>query len=77
MPELDFVTLDVFTTTRFAGNPLAVCFIPSGHNVSTGQMQKIAREFNLSETVFLHEEMVRDGLPEWKVRIVRQAVEAY
>lgn len=28
MPPLEFVTLDVFTQTRFAGNPLAVVKIP-------------------------------------------------
>ena len=46
-----FVTLDVFTRRRFAGNPLAVVLDPSG--LDTGGMQAIAREFNLSETVFV------------------------
>ena len=46
-----FVTLDVFTETRFAGNPLAVVLEPDG--LDTAAMQKIAREFNLSETVFV------------------------
>lgn len=43
MPQLSFVTLDVFTTERFAGNPLAVVRVPEGQNVSTEQLQKIAR----------------------------------
>jgi trans-2,3-dihydro-3-hydroxyanthranilate isomerase len=47
-----FITLDVFTTQRFAGNPLAVVLDAEG--LDTGAMQKIAREFNLSETVFVH-----------------------
>ena len=46
-----FVTLDVFTETRFAGNPLAVVLEPDG--LDTATMQRIAREFNLSETVFV------------------------
>src|SRR5881227_4105953 len=46
-----FVTLDVFTEKRFAGNPLAVVLEPDG--LDTAMMQAIAREFNLSETVFV------------------------
>jgi trans-2,3-dihydro-3-hydroxyanthranilate isomerase len=46
-----FVTLDVFTNKRFAGNPLAVVLEPDG--LDTTAMQGIAREFNLSETVFV------------------------
>jgi trans-2,3-dihydro-3-hydroxyanthranilate isomerase len=46
-----FYTLDVFTTTRFQGNPLAV--VTDGDGFSNDQMQAIAREMNLSETVFV------------------------
>src|SRR2546423_374519 len=46
-----FVPLDVFTDKRFAGNPLAVVLDPDG--LETAAMQFIAREFNLSETVFV------------------------
>lgn len=46
-----FHTLDVFTDTVFAGNPLAV--VPDGSGLSAEEMQRIAREFNLSETVFV------------------------
>jgi trans-2,3-dihydro-3-hydroxyanthranilate isomerase len=46
-----FYTLDVFTTTRFQGNPLAV--ITDGDGLSDDQMLAIAREMNLSETVFV------------------------
>lgn len=46
-----FVTLDVFTTTPHAGNPLAVVLDSDG--LDTAAMQAIAREFNLSETVFV------------------------
>jgi trans-2,3-dihydro-3-hydroxyanthranilate isomerase len=46
-----FVTLDVFTSERFAGNPLAVVLEAEG--LDTAGMQQIAKEFNLSETVFV------------------------
>jgi trans-2,3-dihydro-3-hydroxyanthranilate isomerase len=46
-----FHTLDVFTDTPFAGNPLAVVLDCDG--LSTDRMQAVAREFNLSETVFV------------------------
>jgi trans-2,3-dihydro-3-hydroxyanthranilate isomerase len=49
--EHRFHTLDVFTTTRFHGNPLAV--ITDGDGFSNDQMLAIAREMNLSETVFV------------------------
>ena len=51
MTELRYATYDVFTDTRFAGNPLAVVF--SADALSDAQMQTIAREFNLSETIFV------------------------
>jgi len=46
-----FVTLDVFTSRPFAGNPLAVVFDAQG--LDDAVMQAIAREFNLAETVFV------------------------
>ncbi|KAM5346512.1 hypothetical protein ACJ41O_009517 [Fusarium nematophilum] len=53
--ELPFLTLDVFTSTRYRGNPLAVITIPADSpKPSQEQKQAIAREFNLSETVFVH-----------------------
>ncbi|KXJ90836.1 hypothetical protein Micbo1qcDRAFT_195706 [Microdochium bolleyi] len=61
--SLSFVTLDVFTTVPFRGNPLAVCRVPASAAASLSQQQKqlIAREFNLSETVFLHEQTPEDA----------------
>ncbi|KAH7026063.1 uncharacterized protein B0I36DRAFT_248662 [Microdochium trichocladiopsis] len=58
--SLAFVTLDVFTTDAFRGNPLAVCQVPAAVTISQQQKQLIAREFNLSETVFLHEQTPAD-----------------
>lgn len=43
--------LDVFTDTLFGGNPLAV--VLAADDLDGGRMQTIAREFNLSETVFV------------------------
>jgi trans-2,3-dihydro-3-hydroxyanthranilate isomerase len=48
---LPFATYDVFTDTAFAGNPLAVVF--NADDLSDAQMLAIAREFNLSETIFI------------------------
>ena len=42
---------DVFTDTRFGGNPLAV--LPAAAGLSARQMQQIAREFNFSESSFV------------------------
>lgn len=46
-----YFTLDVFTTSRFEGNPLAV--FTDGDGLSDDQMQIIAREMNYAETVFV------------------------
>jgi len=46
-----FIQLDVFTSEPFAGNALAV--FPEAEGLSDDQMMKIAREMNLSETVFV------------------------
>jgi trans-2,3-dihydro-3-hydroxyanthranilate isomerase len=46
-----FIQLDVFTNQAFAGNPLAV--FPESEAICDDDMLKIAREMNLSETVFV------------------------
>ena len=46
-----FFTADVFTDRRFGGNQLAV--FPAADGLETRRMQAIARELNLSETVFV------------------------
>ncbi len=46
-----YVTADVFTDTPFGGNPLAV--FPDARGLDHSRMHAIAREFNLSETVFV------------------------
>jgi trans-2,3-dihydro-3-hydroxyanthranilate isomerase len=51
MRNYQFFQLDVFTDTAFSGNALAV--FPEAKDLSDAEMQKIAREMNLSETVFV------------------------
>ena len=50
MQRLAYEVVDVFTDTAFAGNPLAV--VLGADDLTTGQCQALAREFNLSETAF-------------------------
>ena len=51
MPTAEYVTVDVFTSERFSGNPLAV--VPDARGISDETMQKIAAEFGYSETTFV------------------------
>jgi trans-2,3-dihydro-3-hydroxyanthranilate isomerase len=51
MRDLRYVICDVFTDSPLAGNPVAV--FTDGRDVETERMQKLAREMNLSETVFV------------------------
>jgi len=48
---LPYEIVDVFTDRPFTGNPLAVVY--AADHLGTDQMQALAGEFNLSETVFL------------------------
>ena len=49
--SLNYYILDVFTERPFGGNPLAV--VLEADRLTVPEMQAIAREFNLSETVFV------------------------
>jgi len=51
MRSFRFIQLDVFTETPFCGNPLAV--FPEAEDLTDDEQLKIAREMNLSETVFV------------------------
>jgi len=51
MPTVRYVTVDVFTDTRFSGNPLAVIF--GAEKLGDADMQNIAKEFNYSEVTFV------------------------
>jgi trans-2,3-dihydro-3-hydroxyanthranilate isomerase len=51
MSTVSFITVDVFTAERFAGNQLAV--IPDARGLSEARMQAIATEFGYSEVTFV------------------------
>src|SRR5215813_8294132 len=51
MLSLRYEVVDVFTDRPFTGNPLAVVFGADG--LATEQLQALALEFNLSETIFI------------------------
>jgi trans-2,3-dihydro-3-hydroxyanthranilate isomerase len=71
MAELTYEIVDVFTDQAFAGNPLAIVF--DADALSTGQLQTLAREFNLSETVFPMRP--RSSSADFRVRIFTPAME--
>ncbi len=67
-----YEVFDVFADKALAGNPLAVVHDSEGLNDT--RMQAIAREFNLSETVFIfppsnpaHEAAVRIFTPDYEL----------
>jgi PhzF family phenazine biosynthesis protein len=66
---LKIITVDAFTNKPFAGNPAAVCVLPSSQ--PDEWMQNIAREMNLSETAFL----IKQGDSRFHLRWFTPAVE--
>jgi trans-2,3-dihydro-3-hydroxyanthranilate isomerase len=68
--ERRFYTLDVFTTTRFEGNPLAV--VTDGDGLSDDAMLAIAREMNLSETVFVQKPTEDNALARLRIFTPRE-----
>jgi PhzF family phenazine biosynthesis protein len=60
--SLPFTIVDVFTSTPYTGNPLAIVPLPPSTNFSPSQtqLQAIASEFNLSETIFLEHASSKD-----------------
>jgi len=72
MKTRNYLLYDVFTTERLAGNPLAVVLDCKG--LDTAAMQAIAREFNLSESVFVlppdnpkHKNRIRIFTPDYEM----------
>ena len=63
--RLRYHRLDVFTDTPFCGNPLAI--VEDADGLAADEMQAVAREFNLSETVFL--QAPRDPVHTARLRI--------
>src|SRR3546814_4925370 len=71
MARASYHLLDVFTDRRYAGNPLAVFVDPP--ELSGDQMQVLARELNLSESVFVRSPA--DGATAWPTRIFTGSTE--
>ncbi|AEX45366.1 PhzF family phenazine biosynthesis protein [Corynebacterium diphtheriae] len=69
--KLPFIQVDVFSTGSFTGNPLAV--VGNTDNLSTTQMQNIARWLNLSETTFLSAPTTTDA--DYRVHIFTRTEE--
>jgi trans-2,3-dihydro-3-hydroxyanthranilate isomerase len=68
--ERRFYTLDVFSTARFEGNPLAV--ITDGDGLSNDAMLAVAREMNLSETVFVQKPTEDQALARLRIFTTRE-----
>jgi trans-2,3-dihydro-3-hydroxyanthranilate isomerase len=68
--ERRYYTLDVFTTKRFEGNPLAV--ITDGDGLSDDAMLAVAREMNLSETVFVQKPTEDEALARLRIFTTRE-----
>jgi trans-2,3-dihydro-3-hydroxyanthranilate isomerase len=66
-----FYTADVFSDRIFGGNQLAV--FPKAEGLTSEQMQRVAREFNYSETVFVFPPETPQGTR--RLRIFTPAVE--
>ena len=66
MASYRFIQLDVFTDRALCGNPLAV--FPEAEGLTDEEMHKIAREMNLSETVFVlkPQESAAERKAEWE-----------
>jgi PhzF family phenazine biosynthesis protein len=67
----DFTQVDVFTTTPYLGNPVAV--VLDGSGLSTAQMQRFAHWTNLSETTFVLPPTAPDA--DYRVRIFTPVAE--
>ncbi len=73
MPTVDYLLYDVFTATAFTGNPLAVVVDPPA--LTDAQMQTMAKELGLSETVFVATGGPDSVVSEVTARIFTPAVE--
>jgi trans-2,3-dihydro-3-hydroxyanthranilate isomerase len=71
MKEYRFIQVDVFTDAPFGGNPLAV--FPDAEGLTTEEMQRLAKEMNLSETTFVLPPQAPEA--DFKVRIFTPVAE--
>jgi trans-2,3-dihydro-3-hydroxyanthranilate isomerase len=70
VPSYRYVVCDVFTDRPIAGNPVAV--FTDARGLDEAMLQPLARELNLSETVFVY---AAEGDGHAKIRIFTPAVE--
>ena len=70
MRTLRYVVADVFTDTPLAGNPVAV--FTDARELETEEMQRLAREMNLSESVFV---LPREADGHVRIRIFTPSIE--
>src|SRR5579862_7781302 len=66
-----FHLVDVFSSTPFGGNQLAI--LPDATGISTGSMQQIAREFNFPESTLVLPK--NDPANSYRVRIITPRAE--
>lgn len=71
MPDYEYHTVDVFTSERFGGNPLAV--FPDSRGMTTEIMQALSAEMNYSEATFVLPP--DDPANSFKVRIFNRTAE--
>ncbi|KAH8892206.1 putative phenazine biosynthesis-like protein [Thozetella sp. PMI_491] len=74
--SLQFATVNVFTRQAFTGNPLAIVIVPEHAgpgSLTRRQKLLVAREFNMSETIFIRAR--KDLAPEYEVEIFTPATE--
>ena len=69
MTDIPFYWLDIFTESKFKGNPAAVCILEE--ELEDSQYQSIAKELNLSETAF----PIKKGQSEYKLRWFTPTIE--
>ena len=69
--ERAFAQVDVFTTTPYAGNPVAV--VLDGSDLSSEEMQRFAHWTNLSETTFVLPPTAAEA--DYRVRIFTPVLE--
>jgi len=65
------IFVDVFTTSPYAGNQLAV--FPHAENLNSDQMQSLANEINYSETTFIFN--TNDQNADFEIRIFTPKME--
>lgn len=77
--SLHFTVVDVFTNSRYTGNPLAIVLlpVPSEFTPSQSQLQAIAAEFNMFETIFLEQvtpEDIKKGVRRARIFTIKREI---